>query len=128
MLMICAGCVLSGTPSTCRPAAQRMPSRMSESVPPHLPSTRTGRICAPQLIPAIPVELFVLAARMPAVRVPCQELSPTVQFLNFVVATSADVTQSPGSEASASRPSPSFATAGSVMKSYPFKSFALRSG
>src|SRR5258705_10244110 len=31
-----------GTPGTGKPAAQRIPARMSESKPPHLPSTRTG--------------------------------------------------------------------------------------
>src|SRR4029079_16512757 len=106
MLMTSAGCVLSGTPLTCRPAPQRIPSRISESRPPHLPSARTGRIRACQVIPLMPVELLAIAPRIPAVRVPCQELFSTVQPWNVVVWVSAVVTQSPGSEASASLPSP----------------------
>src|SRR5581483_5075664 len=117
MLMIRAGCVLSGTPSTWSPAAQRIASRMSESAPPHLPNTRRGRIVAAHVIPAMPVELLVMAPRMPAVRVPCHELFATVQLANFVFDVSLELTQSPGSDASASRPSPSLATAASEMKS-----------
>src|SRR3954469_8320838 len=79
ILMICAGFLLSGTPLTCRPAAQRMASRMSESTPPHLPSTLTGRIFGCQLIPVMPVALFESAPRMPATRVPCHELFSPVQ-------------------------------------------------
>ena len=44
------------------PAAQRMPAMMSLSVPPHLPSTRTGRISVFQPVPAMPSALFVSAA------------------------------------------------------------------
>src|SRR5882757_6860658 len=109
MLMIWAGCVLSGTPATCRPAAQRMASRMSESAPPHLPRTRTGRIFGSHVIPVMPVALLDSAPRIPATRVPCHELFSTVQPWNFVVAASAVVIQSPGSDASASLPSPSLA-------------------
>ena len=56
---------------TARPAAQRMPAMMSESKPPHLPSTRTGstRTLRPTL--AMPMPLFVKradeAARLRAV-------------------------------------------------------------
>src|ERR1700732_2824030 len=92
---------------------------MSESTPPHLPRTRTGRIFGCQVIPVIPVELLDSAPRIPATRVPCHELFSTVQPENFVVAASAEVIQSPGSDRSASLPLPSLATTGSVMKSYP---------
>src|SRR6185437_4248787 len=112
-LMICAGYGLSGTPVTCRPAAQRIPSRMSESRPPHLPSARTGRIFPCQVIPATPVALLAMAPRMPTTRVPCHELLPTVQLAKVGFCRSLEATQSPGSEASGSRPSPSLATAGS---------------
>src|SRR5450631_527138 len=56
----------------------------------------------------------------PATAVPCQLLFTTLQSspLNGPV-LSAWVSQSPGSDASESRPSPSFAMAGSEMKSYP---------
>jgi len=83
--MTLAGWVLSGTPVTCRPAAQRIASRMSESTPPHLPSTRSGRIFGPQVIPVMPAVLLDSAPRMPATRVPCQELLLTVQPENCVV-------------------------------------------
>src|SRR4051812_37270375 len=125
MLMIWAGLVLSGTPVTCRPAAQRMASRMSELTPPHLPRTRTGRIFGCQVIPVIPVALFDKAPRMPATRVPCHELFSTVQPEKVLPAASALVTQSPGSEASGSLPSLSFPIVGSETKSYPGSSFPL---
>src|ERR1700755_1159815 len=98
-------------PATCRPAGQRIASRMSESTPPHLPRTRSGRILGPQVIPEMPVALLDIAPRMPATRVPCQELLLTEQPENCEVCISAEETQSPGSDASASRPSPSLATA-----------------
>ncbi len=104
---------------TCSPAAQRIASMMSESKPPHLPRARTGRIIPFQVIPVTPTALLAIAPRMPATRVPCQELFSTVQPLNRVVCVSCVVTQSPGSEASASLPSPSLAIVGSEMKSYP---------
>ena len=44
MLMMRAGLVLAGAPDTGMPAAHIIPARMSESNPPHLPSTRTGKI------------------------------------------------------------------------------------
>ena len=72
--MICAGVGLSGTLGTLMPAAQRMPMMMSLSVPPHLPSTRTGRISVFQPVPAIPSALLVSAAIRLDTRVPCQEL------------------------------------------------------
>jgi hypothetical protein len=62
-----AGLGLNGTPETDKPAAQRMPSTMSESYPPHLPKTRTGKIFEFQLIPVIPSELFPDAPIVPAV-------------------------------------------------------------
>ncbi len=70
-----AGLGLAGTPATGSPAAQRMPAMMSESYPPHLPSTRTGstRTLRPTL--AMPMPLPVSAAMMPLVCVPCHELS-----------------------------------------------------
>ncbi len=119
MLMICAGWVLSGTPGTCSPADQRIASMMSESWPPHFPSARTGRILPCQVMPVIPTALFAMAPRIPTTRVPCQELFSTVQPANGLVVSvvSACVTQSPGSEASASRGSPSLAMFTSVMKS-----------
>jgi len=55
--------------------------------------------------------LLLIAPRIPAVRVPCQVLLVTVQPENCVVFASAAVTQSPGSEASESRPPPSLETA-----------------
>ena len=86
-----------------------MPAWMSESKPPHLPSTRTGRILTPKAVPAMPWPLFAAAPIRPAILVPCQELSSTPQFLNCPLAFSPAVIQSPGSLASASRPSPSLA-------------------
>ena len=73
--MICAGVGLIGAPGTAMPAAQRMPAMMSLSVPPHLPSTRTGRISVFQPVPAMPSALFVSAPIRLDTRVPCQELS-----------------------------------------------------
>src|SRR5579871_2468983 len=105
MLMIFAGVGLVGASDTVIPAAHNIPMMMSESLPPHLPSTRTGRICPCQVMPAMPVALLVSAPRMPAVRVPCQELDCAVAFLQSLfgeLLTSALVIQSPGSEASAS--------------------------
>src|SRR5579885_1864783 len=110
MLMMRAGLVLVGTPETGNPAAHIMPARMSESNPPHLPSTRTGRIFPCHDNPATPRELLVAAPRIPAVRVPCHELICVSQPLNCELAVSVESIQSPGSEASASRPPPSFAT------------------
>src|SRR5437879_9334233 len=116
-----AGLALAGTPGTDRPAAQRAPSRISETKPPHLPRTRTGRILDVQLIPATPTPLFVTAPMVPATWVPCQLLSLTEQPTKGppTVVLSADVTQSPGSEGSASLRSPSFATFTSLTKSKP---------
>src|SRR4051812_17888200 len=102
MLMMRAGFVLAGTPDTGRPAAHIIPARMSESYPPHLPSTRTGRIFDCQLMPATPRELLVSAPRMPATRVPCHELILISQLLNCDDPVSDELIQSPGSEASAS--------------------------
>ena len=55
------GSVLSGL----RPAAQYMPATMSESYPPHLPSTRTGSTSASRAMPAMPMTAYaVVNARM----------------------------------------------------------------
>src|SRR5450755_2160462 len=91
------------------PPAQSMAASISESAPPHLPSARTGRVQLLQVRPATPFALLVIAPRMPTTRVPCQELLATLQSLNSVVLVSAMLTQSPGSDASASRPSASLA-------------------
>lgn len=93
---------------------------MSESSPKHLPSTRTGRIFAAQSMPAVQTASLLLAAMIPAVDVPCQLLVAMSQPSNVCeLIRSLRVIQSPGSDASASRPSPSLATLGSEMKSYP---------
>ena len=104
-----AGLGLAGTPATGKPAAQRTPSSKSLSTAPHLPATRTGSTLAPQWMPATPSPLLLAAAISPAMAVPCQELFSTSQPLYAAVRLSAKVTQSPGSLASASRPSPSLA-------------------
>ena len=109
-----AGDGFAGTPGTSRPAAQSIPAWMSESNPPHFPSTRTGntRTLRPTL--AMPMPLFVKAPMRPLVCVPCHELSsapkehPSKKPPGSL--TSASVSQSPGSEGSGSRPSPSLAT------------------
>ncbi len=117
MLITLAGVGLSGTPDTGRPAAHSMASAMSEDMPPHLPSARTGWIRAFQSMPARSRPLLVAAPTTLATPVPCHDELATVQVLNRVSSLSALVSQSPGSLASASRPSPSLETAGSVMKS-----------
>ncbi len=99
------------------PAAHSIAAMMSESYPPHLPSARRGRIQGLQVPPAMPWPLLVLAAISDATSVPCHELSAWSQPLNFCDWPSCVVTQSPGSEGSESRPSPSFATVASEMKS-----------
>src|ERR1041385_3911036 len=115
-----AGLALAGTPVTGKPAAQRAPSRISDKDPPHLPSTRTGRILDVQLMPPTPTLLLVAAPIVPATWVPCQELSlvcppgagsaqPVKKPFAAVPSSSVAVIQSPGSEGSGSRPSPSFA-------------------
>src|SRR5256885_920060 len=96
-----------------------MPAMMSRSVPPHLPSTRTGKSHALQVMPAMPTPLLLTAPRMPETRVPCQELLAVVPPLHSGLLRSAWTTQSPGSEASASRASPSLATKASEMNVYP---------
>ena len=120
MLMTLAGLGFS-IPSTGMPAAQRMPAMMSPSLPKHLPSTRTGSTRTPGAAPAIPAAGLVLvaAATNADVDVPCQLLPETSQSLKVEPALSADVTQSPGSLGSASRPSPSLATTAWLTMSYP---------
>ena len=59
------GACWAGTPSICTPDAHSMPSRTSSNVPPHWPSTRTGRMSTPPATPAMPTPLLVLAAIMP---------------------------------------------------------------
>jgi hypothetical protein len=107
MLITRAGLALCGTPGTSIPAAHRRPAAMSESNPPHLPSTRTGMTLTPPCDAlAMPTLLFVTAPIRPSVCVPCHELFVSSQPS---AAESAALTKSPGSEASASRASPSFA-------------------
>src|SRR5882757_9591479 len=125
MLMMLAGFALAGTPATDMPAAHIIHAMVSESYPPHLPSTRTGRIFPCHVIPATPCALLVNAPRIPAVRVPCQELISTLQSLNFELLVSVELIQSPGSEESASRPLPSLAKSTSLTKSYPGNSRPL---
>src|SRR5687768_10959123 len=60
-LITFAGLRLLGMPAIGRPAAQRMASLMSVLVPPHLPSTRTGRTLPPKAMPATPRLLLVTA-------------------------------------------------------------------
>src|SRR5687767_1369851 len=72
--MTFAGLAFAGTPDTVNPAAQRMPSTMSEVKPPQRPSTRMGTIGETQLIPATPTPLSLAAPMVPATCVPCQLL------------------------------------------------------
>src|SRR6202171_929858 len=119
-LITCAGVLFGGTPGTERPAAHATPSRMSENVPPHLPSTRIGRIFADQSMPAVQALSLPLAPITAETAVPCQLLSSTEQsWPRSGPSMSAWVTQSPGSDASGSRPLPSLASKGVDMKSYP---------
>src|ERR1700741_1335604 len=99
------------------PPAHAIASRMSESKPPHLPSARTGKIQGLHVLPATPSLLFVSAPTIPATRVPCHELFLTSQPANRPWFDSCCEPQSPASDASASRPSPSLAAAAFVMKS-----------
>ena len=80
--------------------------------PPHLPSTRRGRIFAPWAMPATPVALLVSAAIVPATCVPCQldDVCPDPSH-------SPGAAHSPGSCESSSRPVPSLEVAISAMKS-----------
>ena len=107
--MTLAGVVFGGTPAICTPEAHSMPSRMSSNVPPHLPSARTGRIFAPVVRPAMPMPLLVLAAICPATKSPWKKLSSAGPHSPLL--------QSPSSRGFGSRPSPSRARLGSVMKS-----------
>src|ERR1700733_10774 len=119
MLMIFAGWVFAGTLTTDMPAAQSMAEMMSESKPPHFPSARSGKICEFHVIPAMPTLLSVIAPRIPAVRVPCQELLATCALEHSELLRSDCVTQSPGSEASGPGQELLFATNASDMKQYP---------
>src|SRR5215472_16020797 len=103
MLTTFAGLGLLGAPLTAIPPAHNMALMMSESHPPHLPSARTDRISGPQVSPATPTPLLVVAPRIPATRVPCQELGPAVALPHSLAwpLMSALVTQSPGSSAPA---------------------------
>jgi 3-isopropylmalate/(R)-2-methylmalate dehydratase large subunit len=93
-----------GTPLTDKPAAQRIPSTTSSATATlPQPITRTGRIFACQLMPAMPVPLSLAAPMIPSTCVPCQEL--------------VEGQLSPESLESESRPLPSFALVGSVIKS-----------
>src|SRR5512147_1787681 len=103
---------------TDKPAAHRRPSAISEVVPPHFPSTRTGTIFDTQLTPATPTPLLPAAPIVPDTCVPCQELFMTGQNSRGPPGTlSASVTQSPGSCGLGSRPSLSFASTTSDTKS-----------
>ena len=51
-----------------------MPAMMSESKPPHLPSTRTGSTLTSRPTLAMPMPLLVAAPMRPSVCVPCHEL------------------------------------------------------
>ena len=108
-----AGFGFGGTPATGTPAAHSMPSRMSSKVPPHFPSARTGSILAFQSRPAMPTPLSELAAMRPLTNVPWKKLgsagAPSPHSLSPV--------PSPGSLGSESRPLPSLAITGSLMKS-----------
>src|SRR5579864_1389924 len=130
MLMIFAGLGFKGKPVTWIPAAHSMAETMSESRPPHLPSARSGRIWAFQVMPATPAPLFVAAPRIPAVRVPCQELGPAVALPHRLAfpEMSLLVTQSPESTAPGPGQLPPFATKASDMKQYPASSRPARSG
>src|SRR5262245_41023762 len=98
--MIRAGVGLIAAPLVGRPAAHSIPAMMSESVPPHLPSTRTGRMRVFHASPATPMPLFVEAPIRPETRVPCHELEPSPQpaFVNWGCDASLAVTKSPGSD------------------------------
>jgi hypothetical protein len=62
-LMIDAGVAFAGMPGTDRPALHRMASAMSDSVPPHLPTARTGCTRTFQATPAMPVPLFAVGRK-----------------------------------------------------------------
>ncbi len=111
--MTLAGVAFAGMPATVPPDAQVMASTMSEVVPPHLPSTRTGWIFALYAMPATPLALLVAAAMVPATWVPCQEEPLAVE----PVPHSPAALQSPWSAGLLSRPLPSRAAVASEMKS-----------
>src|ERR1700752_144344 len=121
MLMIFAGSglvSLAPLTLTVMPPAHNFAVMMSESSPPHLPSARTGRIGGPQVSPAMPTPLLVLAPRIPATRIPCQELGAAFSLLHSLgwLVMSVLVIQSPGSDAPGPGQAPPFATKASVMK------------
>lgn len=108
MLMTSATLALAGTPLTLPPDAQMMASAISDSEPPHRPSTRTGTTLALNAVPATPV-VVVTAATVPAACVPCQlELDVEHPLVEF---------QSPSSAGLSSRTLPSRAALASLMKS-----------
>ena len=76
----------------------------------------------------MPTPLSVAAPMMPATCVPCHELALISQLEKVEVARSAAETQSPGSLASLSRPSPSFEIAASLTMSWPGSNLPARSG
>ena len=106
--------------SVLSPAAQRMPSVTSATLPPHAPSTRIGIIVTFGATPEMPIPLSFCAAIIPATCVPCQEDA----------GLSSSRHQSPGSVASISRPDPSLAVADKLIMSTPQSSLtaASRSG
>ena len=111
MLMTSAGFGLAGTPATVPPAAHTTASAMSDSEPPHLPSTRMGWIFAFGATPTTPWE-SATAATVPATWVPCHEESEAP-----AVPHSPAAYQSPSSRGLESRPPPSRAAALLEMKS-----------
>ncbi len=119
-----AGFGLVGVPATGTPAAHRIESATSSKVPPQRPSARTGTMRALGATPAIPSALFELAAMMPATWVPCHELPKSNGFWHSPVPKSV----SPGSDASASRPSSSLAIQVSLIMSKPVTRLASKSG
>jgi hypothetical protein len=85
---------------------------MSELVPPHLPSTRTGTTFALNATPATPMPLLATAATVPATWLPCQ-----LELLGVAEPHSPALNQSPWSCGLLSRPLPSRAVVALLMKS-----------
>ena len=141
-LITFAGFALTGNPSDAQvplagaaPDDHRIASVMSDPKPKHLPSARTANILASYATPGMPTALLPTAAIVPATCVPCQELLRSEQVSKIGLALSSALIQSPGSEGSASRPSPSLATRNPVpvarssapTKSWPRRVLASRS-
>lgn len=110
-----AGLGLAGTPLTGCPPAHIIASMMSDDQPPQWPRARAMNTRDPPATPATPTPLFVRAAIVPATWVPCQ-LDGMNRWYWLQVVSVASL-QSPSSAGLASRPEPSRAMLGSVMKS-----------